>query len=152
MDVMVCRLKALGQQELDNLDLKLKEYMSTNDGSILNKSLNDIEILIKLKQNEIRTLEHNYNLTSKKHSDNEKTYSSLEIKYNELEIKKRSLEEQIECLKNECKTFEEKNDLLNKSINNIEVIKNEIINKKTELQIKHTKLSDSYKELLLITT
>jgi chromosome segregation ATPase len=46
MDLSINRLKVLGDEEIQRLDLKIAEYKSNNQSSILDKSINDIKTQI----------------------------------------------------------------------------------------------------------
>ena len=46
MDLSINRLKVLGDEEIQRLDLKIAQYKSNNQSSILDKSISEIKIQI----------------------------------------------------------------------------------------------------------
>ena len=76
MDLSINRLKVLGEEEIQRLDLKITEYKNSNQPSVLDKSINDIKTQISDLSSICNDLEIEVN------SKNEFASRKYEIKIN----------------------------------------------------------------------
>jgi chromosome segregation ATPase len=133
MDLSINRLKVLGEEEIQRLDLKITEYKNSNQPSVLDKSINDIKTQI----------------------------SDLSSICNDLEIEVNSKNSIIGQLQNTLSEYHKKYETLNENILSIELSITEYENRKIELQsqfelmdntisrlkIEEQKNKDSYEQL-----
>ena len=92
MDLSINRLKILGEEEIQRLDLKIEEYKNSNQASILDKSINDIKVQISDMENICRDLNNNiiskteqFELLTTQFNDNQTKYELYSNKIDALE-------------------------------------------------------------------
>ncbi len=99
MDLSINRLKILGEEEIQRLDLKIEEYKNSNQPSILDKSINDIKVQLSDMSNICRDLNNDiisktkqFELLTKTFNDNQKNYELYSKKIDALEKSIQELE------------------------------------------------------------
>ena len=97
MDLSINRLKILGEEEIQRLDLKIEEYKNSNQPSILDKSINDIKVQISDMNIICRDLNNNiisktkqFELLTKQFNDNQTKY---ELYSNKIDALEKSIQE-----------------------------------------------------------
>jgi chromosome segregation ATPase len=119
MDLSINRLKVLGDEELQRLDLKITEYRNSNQHSILDKSINEIKTQI----------------------------SDLSSICKDIQTELNSKTATFNQLQNSLKEHQQKYELLNEQILNYEqsIINNEKL--KTEFELKFETMNETISRL-----
>ena len=113
MDLSINRLKILGEEEIQRLDMKIEEYKNSNQASILDKSINDIKVQISDMSNICRDLNNDiiskteqFELLTTQLNDNRYNY---ELYINKIDALEHSIQElQINNSTKETKLIEMK--------------------------------------------
>ncbi len=97
MDLSINRLKILGEEEIQRLDLKIEEYKNSNQPSILDKSINDIKVQISDMSNicldlnnDIISKTKQFELLTEQFNDNQRNY---ELYSNQIIVLEKSIQE-----------------------------------------------------------
>ena len=114
MDLSINRLKVLGEEEIQRLDLKITEYKNSNQPSVLDKSINDIktqisdlssicndlEIEVNSKKSIIGQLKNTLSECHKKYETLNENILSIELSIQEHDKRKIELQSQFELMDN----------------------------------------------------
>jgi hypothetical protein len=119
MDLSINRLKVLGEEEIQRLDLKITEYKNSNQSSVLDKSINDIKTQI----------------------------SDLSSICNDLEIEVNSKNSIIGQLQNTLSEYHKKYETLNENILSIELSIQDHDKRKIELQSQFELMDETISRL-----
>ena len=166
MDLSINRLKVLGDEEIQRLDLKIAEYKSNNQSSILDKSIseiktqisdlssicNDLEIEVNRKNSIIGQLQNTLSEYQKKYETLNENILSIELSITEYENRKIELQSQFELMDNtisRLKIEEQKNKDSYEQLNiKLEQRKIQFKSEKEQIDSEVKKLELKIKELM----
>lgn len=145
MDLSINRLKIIGEEEIQRLDLKIAEYKSKDEKTILDKSINDIKTQISDFSSICNDIQTEIKLKTSKITDLSKTLKTYETKYTSLTQETTKLETSIFEIEEKKKDYESQFIIMEQNILSLKENEKKLRENLTQLNSSLEKRKKDYK-------
>jgi hypothetical protein len=145
MDLSINRLKIIGEEEIQRLDLKIAEYKSKDEKTILDKSINDIKTQISDFSSICNDIQTEIKLKTSKITDLSKKLKTYETKYTSLTEETTKLETSIFEIEEKKKDYESQFIIMEQNILSLKENEKKLRENLTQLNSSLEKRKKDYK-------
>ena len=136
MDLSINRLKVLGEEEIQRLDLKITEYKNSNQSSILDKSINEIKTQISDLSSICKDIQTELNSKTATFNQLQNSLKEHQLKYERLNENILSTEKSITEYENRKTELESQFESMDETISRLKIDEKKSKDNFEELNIK----------------